>query len=254
MDWTEEKYVKLYQRDTVTWIGWPWEGRCVLPLLLRKVDGAGLVAHGKVSPAVGIGLLIGVPVSVVEVALNAFLEDGTAVLTPAGVLLPKFLDAQEARKSDALRARESRERRRNDAKSGAAASHGVTRRHEPSQPVTLQPSPARPVPSPARTTLRAQKPPAEHEAPNPRHIPLVAALADGYFEILGAKYDFQARDFADVKRLLLLCPDNEGIAFRWKWALDKSRDQFHTPKVRKLSDLVLHWNAYPAAKAEERAQ
>ena len=214
MDWTEEKYVKLYQRDTVTWLGWPWEGRCVLPLLLRKVDGAGLLAHGSIAPAVGIGLLIGVPVAVVEVALAAFLADGTALLTPAGVLLPKFLDAQEARKSDALRARESRERRRNDAKSGEAASHGVTRRHEPSQPVTLQPSPAQPSPTPAQKSIAGKKPPAD-----PRLGPLQSWLIDVYAQERKAPYKHGgAKDVMALKALLPLATDAE-ISDRWRFGL-----------------------------------
>ena len=212
MDWTEEKYVKLYQRDTVTWLGWPWEGRCVLPLLLRKVDGAGLLAHGSIAPAVGIGLLIGVPVAVVEVALAAFLADGTALLTPAGVLLPKFLDAQEARKSDALRARESRERRRNDAKSGEAASHGVTRRHEPSQPVTLQPSPAQPSPTPEK--LAGKKPPAD-----PRLLPLTTVLVADYAAIRFGTYKHGgAKDALALKALLPIATDEE-IRARWQQGL-----------------------------------
>lgn len=101
---------------------------------------------------------------------------------------------------------------------------------------------------------RTKKPKTLDLFPNPRHQPLVDALAEVYAAVMGAPYSFRPRDFADVKRLLPLCPDNEGIAFRWRWALEKSRDPFHSPKVHQLSDLVLHWNAYPAAKAEERAQ
>lgn len=234
MDWTEEKYVKLYQRDTVTWLGWPWEGRCVLPLLLRKVDGAGLLAHGSIAPAVGIGLLIGVPVAVVEVALAAFLADGTALLTPAGVLLPKFLDAQEARKSDALRARESRDRRRNDAKSGAAASHAVTPRHTPSQPVTLQPSPAQPDTSPEK--LAGKKPPAPLKTTDPRHAPLVKALVDAC-----PGYTFGGRDAGAVSNMLAKAEPPE-ILIRWKRALERT----NFPTVRAIHELATHWPHFAA--------
>lgn len=96
---------------------------------------------------------------------------------------------------------------------------------------------------PAKT--KPEKPP-----PNPRHTPLVQALTEVYEFVTGASYGFQDRDPKEVQRLLAMCPDNDGIVFRWRWALEKSRDKFHTPKVHRLADLVEHWNAYPAVKPE----
>ena len=49
MDWANERYVRLYTRDTVTWKMWPWEARAIFPLLMRKVDRAGVLVsfNGK---------------------------------------------------------------------------------------------------------------------------------------------------------------------------------------------------------------
>ena len=51
MDWSDERYAKIYTRDTLTWLSLPWEGRCLLPLLIRKVDGAGILETGNLDPA-----------------------------------------------------------------------------------------------------------------------------------------------------------------------------------------------------------
>jgi hypothetical protein len=89
--------------------------------------------------------------------------------------------------------------------------------------------------------------------PNPRHNPLVKALTDVYAGLnFGAKYDFQPRDAAHVAQLLAKSDDDDEILFRWRVALEKSADKFHTPKTRTLSDLVRDWNAYPVVKGGQR--
>lgn len=44
MNWSDERYVKLYERDTLTW---PWQAKCVFALLLRKVDRSGVLDTGR---------------------------------------------------------------------------------------------------------------------------------------------------------------------------------------------------------------
>ncbi len=41
LKWDDERYVRLYTRDTSTWLRLTWEGRFVLMALLRKLDRSG---------------------------------------------------------------------------------------------------------------------------------------------------------------------------------------------------------------------
>lgn len=142
MDWSNERYVRLYTRDTDTWISLSWQARALLALMLRKVDRAGVLE--TVRGARGVAGLTTLPLEVVEVGLADLLEAGTVREIGVGYFMPKFLEAQEAPMSDAQRARDSRERRRDKAtaaqitrdvesQNGASASHSVT---ETSQAVT----------------------------------------------------------------------------------------------------------------------
>lgn len=110
MDWTDEKYVKLFTRDTVTWRSWPWQGRAVLPLLLRAVDNAGILQVGAREPVRSVALMIDVPEDVVKPGLDALLSDGTAEIVNGVLILPKFNEAQESRKTNAQAKREQREK------------------------------------------------------------------------------------------------------------------------------------------------
>ena len=67
MNWSDERYAKLYVRKTATWITWPWQARAVFPSLLKEADGTGLIDTGSRSPAQTLAVMIGFPVEVVEV-------------------------------------------------------------------------------------------------------------------------------------------------------------------------------------------
>ncbi len=149
LNWPDEHYVKLYTRDTVTWRSFPWQARCLLPLFLKAADGAGVIETGGKDRAAGLAVLIGVPVEVVAPGLEALVAEGVVEHLPNGLLMPKFIEAQEARKTDTLRKRDQREReiaKLRLVKSAESQPTDVTRRHTASHPVTLQPSPAQPSP------------------------------------------------------------------------------------------------------------
>jgi len=155
VNYQDERYVRVYTRDSLTWISWNWETRAVFVLLLRKVDRAGVLDTGSMEKAKAISLLVGVPIEVAEVAVKQLIDDGTATETPTAIVFPRFLDAQECKQSDAHRQRESRLNRRIKAVSeriheadGHTVSHGVTDGHTASQPVTpYRAVPSRTVPS-----------------------------------------------------------------------------------------------------------
>lgn len=47
MNWSDERYVRLFTRDTVTWLRWSFETRAIFCLMLRKVDRSGVLETGR---------------------------------------------------------------------------------------------------------------------------------------------------------------------------------------------------------------
>lgn len=111
MNWADERYVRLYTRETAEWLAMCWEAKALFGLLLRKADRTGMVAV-KLGPnrARLVGGLTGLPVEVAHAGLSDMLADGCLVETDTGYLFRNFIEAQEAEASDAKRAREYRER------------------------------------------------------------------------------------------------------------------------------------------------
>ena len=135
MNWSDERYVRVYTRDTLNWQALSFDAQALLALLLRKVDRAGVLEVGRlggkgIAVAIGHGHLW----ERLEPALNELLRDGCVTLRDAIVTVPNFVEAQEAVYTDAARARASRERRRDMARV-TPASRDVTSQNEPSHGV-----------------------------------------------------------------------------------------------------------------------
>lgn len=119
MRWEDERYVRLYTRDTATWKLLPWQGRALLPLLLRKADRAGLV-DVEGDRVEGVAALVDLPMEVVEVGLVAMLKRGVVEQRGETFVFPKFIEAQEANMGGTARQRECRERQRDLVRAGLA--------------------------------------------------------------------------------------------------------------------------------------
>lgn len=210
MDFADEHYIKFFTRDTVTWNRWPWQARCVLGPLMRKLTKAGVAdVDPRFGVAESVAALITVPSEVVGPALDAYLADGTLELHGSKLVMPKFLEAQESRKTKQVIAHDYRTKQRDVARAKSAGllnapvtirdqtGHGVTSRDPPAQP---SPSPAHPQPE---LLPRAPKP---EKPADPRHQPLVKKLCDTYAEIEGTAYPFTPRQAALVTRLLAAKP------------------------------------------------
>jgi len=117
MRWEDERYVRVYTRDTVNWKITTWQGKAVLVLLFRKVDRAGLLDVGDHGMD-GIAAMVDLPLDIVRAGMESLIERGTVTLRDGTVTVTHFIEAQEARASDRARARTKRERDRD----------GVTRR------------------------------------------------------------------------------------------------------------------------------
>lgn len=126
MRWDDERFVKVYTRDTPDWLALGWEAHALFWELLRKSDRAGLFEVGK-SGARGVAAVTGIPSEVVERALPILLEDGCIESHGAYLLVRNFIEAQSANQSDKARAAKSRESARDSARRNTVvASHSVT--------------------------------------------------------------------------------------------------------------------------------
>lgn len=181
MRWEDERYVRLYVRDTGDWMALSWDAQALLMQLLRKVDRAGALAlgkHGKRTVAIVLGR-VDIWESRIEPALEELLADGCLISTPNALFFPNYLPAQESATSDAQRKREERERARalllasqlvtkrdsesRDVTKSHEVTDGVTSGHAASQPVT----PTHAVPcraEPAELKLALSLPPAPDRA------------------------------------------------------------------------------------------
>ena len=180
MDWSNEIYVKVYVRDTDDDLALSWEARALWDRLMKKFDRSGLLATKRGSRGVTAASLM--PLEVVERALPELLADGRLVEVEGGYFAPNFLAAQEAIKSDKLRQREARERRRAGVQPRNAS---VTPRDATVTDVTLcltdpkqsESSRARAIPPPP--TTKPEDPQHEHgraEPARPDQIKAQAAL------------------------------------------------------------------------------
>lgn len=146
MRWEDERYVRLYTRDTVDWHFLSFEAQGLFGLLMRKVDRAGILALGKHGKR-GVAAALGHPsrVDAITGALDELIADGCVAIHGSELVIPNFIEAQEAKASDVARQREKREKDR--AKTLAALreepvtvrdemSHDVTGRHAMSHDVT----------------------------------------------------------------------------------------------------------------------
>src|SRR6185312_4681116 len=135
MRWEDERYVRVYTRDTIEWEMLCWQARCLMPLILRKVDRAGLLGLGK-HGARGLAASVKIPVDVVTAGLNGdgeqigLIESGAIEVRGEMLVVPNFIAAQETPSSDAQRKRDQREKaaaltKLDEANGGAPIDTGV---------------------------------------------------------------------------------------------------------------------------------
>lgn len=115
MRWGDERYVKVYTRDTPDWLALGWEAHALFWELLRKSDRAGLFELGK-SGTKGIAAVTGIPCDVVDRALSVLIEDGCVERHGGYLLIRNFIEAQDANQSDKARQQKAREIARDKAR------------------------------------------------------------------------------------------------------------------------------------------
>jgi hypothetical protein len=129
--WEDERYVRIYTRDTTTWKLLPWQSKALLLLLLRKADRAGIIDLDE-DAYDGIAAITDMPRELVDAAMPELLRRGIFVISGNKLVAPKFVEAQEAAASGKLRVELHRER----VKTRNESLQVVTSGNEPSRGVT----------------------------------------------------------------------------------------------------------------------
>lgn len=147
MNFEDEEYVRLYTRDTVTMKRIGWEGRTVLWHLMRKVEGSGVLELDAGDDAAeAVAALCDLSEELARTGLERLASRGVTELHGSSLVLVKFVEAQNARRSDRLRAQDYRDRKRANSPDETDESlRSVTDRHD-SSPLSL--SLSLPVPLP----------------------------------------------------------------------------------------------------------
>jgi hypothetical protein len=129
-----------------------------------------------------------------ERSLSVLTSDGCVTIRDGLLLMPNFIEAQEAKQSDKQRQKESRDRRRKGAMSQNVTepSQNVTDNHGQSQPVTtghimsLQPSLAVPTqPSEQNSGARARSNPPANEPGKPSPANVVRMFLNTRAQVIG---------------------------------------------------------------------
>lgn len=135
MNFEDEPYVRLYVRDTKTWLRLGFEGQCVLMFLLRKLDKAG-VLDGMDDLDSDVALVTGVPEAIVAVGMPRLVKWGVLQLAGNRLIMPNYIQAQNAIRTDKARQRDMREKRLSQARLVTPRDALVTPRDETSREPT----------------------------------------------------------------------------------------------------------------------
>jgi hypothetical protein len=252
MRWEDERYVRLYTRDTITWKMLPWEGKALLALLFRKVDRAGLIDVGDYG-AEGVAALVDLPTEVVTEGLASLIKAKTVQWAEGGtvLLLPNFLTAQEAHQSDAQRKRDQRERVVAKAKLDSIAhemSQGVTKSHETGQKVTSGHTESQPVTVGHSDLIRSEPSLTEKKEPIPplAVLELVPSAPPLDLDALYAPYprkEGKAKGMAKLKRAITTPAQYERFANAVR-NYAKHVDGRPADKVKHFDSFVSCWEDY----------
>lgn len=246
MNWSDERYVRLFTRDTVTWLRWSFETRAVFCLLLRKVDRSGVLETGRGDKAEALALTLMAPIEVCRKAIAELTSCGTLAASDTSLVVPRFIEAQECRMSDKARQKESREKRaaakiQNHEDVCHTPSHDVTAGHTVSHAVTpavpYRAVPYRTVPE-TTAPLFASRPPESPEADKPsKDSDLLVA---DFKAVVGSDYLWQgAKDGTALAALLKAASIGE-VRNRWRRGLSAPAASWAS--CRTVAELRSKWN------------
>lgn len=131
MDWANEPWIKRYTRKTPEDLLLSWQARFVWNELLIEVNRIGELQLGRCGVP-GLAAILRIPIEIAEIGLRDLTADGRVTLTDGVLLIPNFVEAQKARKSEAQKKRDQRSLQRalqtqGDCKPGSERSNYVPR-------------------------------------------------------------------------------------------------------------------------------
>lgn len=115
MRWEDERYVRLYTRDTGDWLALSFEAQSTWVLMLRRFDRAGYIDLGRGGRR-ALASILGhrERLEVIDAALTELLADGCVRLVGNRLFAPKFEAAQEWVATGAERQRKYRARKQSE--------------------------------------------------------------------------------------------------------------------------------------------
>lgn len=136
MNYEDEPYVRVYKRKTATFKRIGWEGRTVLWHLFLEADKSGIIDVGD-DEVGSVCVLTDLPEDVVIRGLSKLASHGVTERHGTSLVITRFIEAQEAKRSDVARSRDYRERRRAEVRQNITLrDESITQRDESSRPVT----------------------------------------------------------------------------------------------------------------------
>lgn len=191
MDWSEERFIKVYTRDTTNWLSLSWQARGLFVLILRKLNRAGVLDLGRLG-AKGVAVHVEGSAAAwpsIEPYLTELLDDGCVAIEGATLRVPNFVEAQAATQSPAARKRAERERaevtKRDGESRNVTDSHGesrdVTGGHAASRGVTTRLDETR-TDETRETRASAEPTPSAH---GPATTPTGRSLLDAFRDAAG---------------------------------------------------------------------
>lgn len=114
LDWSAERYVRVYARDVPAWKRLKWQAQGVYLLLQRYLDRAGALDLGGLEPFEAVAERTAVPEEVAGPAVQRLVAAGFLVYDAAAGLIydPQFTARGSSSATSALRQRESRAKKR----------------------------------------------------------------------------------------------------------------------------------------------
>lgn len=110
MDFANEPWIRLYVRDSLTWLRLGFDGQTVLMHLLRRANLAGAIDLDGMEPWQACITFCGAPEPLAKRGTAQLIKLGVAVLRGGWLVFPRFEDAQTTPASSAQRMREHRAR------------------------------------------------------------------------------------------------------------------------------------------------
>ena len=112
MNWEDERWIKLYTKDSTSRMILSWQSNAIWDALLRKVDRAGILdldAESYEHAVAIISATIRIPANIIAEYLPPLISRGNLVLANGKLFIPNFLVAQEAKTGSMERQRRHRE-------------------------------------------------------------------------------------------------------------------------------------------------